>query len=175
MITKAYLLTDDFAVPRDSYADCVKFITEECDIAAGLLPDRNTNVNNGRATKGAALALKSRVLLYAASDLHNTTRYSGFSNPELLGYTDANRTERWRAAKDAAKAVIDLGIYSLYKPDPSSGEEAAKNYEDFFASTQSDEDIYVRFFSANLGDGFRPWTLTPCGWWVMEGLALLMS
>ena len=109
LITKAYLLTDDFTVPRDSYADCVKFISEECDIAAGLLPDRNTNVDNGRATKGAALALKSRVLLYAASDMHdNAADFSTFSNPELLGYTSGSQADRWKAAKDAAKAVIDF-------------------------------------------------------------------
>ena len=76
---------------------------------------KHTGDKLARATKGAALALKSRILIYAASDLHNTTVFPGYSNPELIGYTDANRTARWQAAKDAAKAVMDLGVYSLFR------------------------------------------------------------
>lgn len=150
IITKAYQLTDEFQVKRDTYADCVKFIVNECDLAANLLPIVNSGDNVGRATKGAALALKSRVLIYAASDLHNTTVFSaGYAHPELLGYTDGNRIARWQAAKDAAKAVIDMGVYSLYKPDPASSEEASKNYGDLFLSRQpTEEDIFLRFYTA---------------------------
>jgi len=107
LITKSYKLTDDFTAERNSYANCVKFISDECDKAAALLPLVNTGANNGRVSKGAALALKSRVLLYAASDLHNTT-FAGFAKPELLGYVGGDRAQRWQAAKDASKAVIDL-------------------------------------------------------------------
>jgi len=167
LITKSYKLTDDFSVARSSYADCVKFIADECDAAAGLLPLVNTGDNNGRVTKGAALALKSRVLLYAASDLHNTT-IAGADHPELLGYTDANRTQRWQAAKDAAKAVMDLGIYSLYQPNPASAEEASKNYEDLFTSKQSVEDIFVRYFNATVNQGVDFWVVFPNGFGGIE-------
>jgi hypothetical protein len=164
IIKTSYKLTDDFTVPRDSYEDCVKFICDDCDLAASLLPLMNTKDNYGRITKGAALALKSRVLLYAASDLHNTTRFSDFPNPELLGYVGGDRTQRWQAAKNAAKAVMDLGIYSLYKPNPASTGEATKNYEDLFVSKQSVEDIFVRFFSASVGLGVDAGQIWPCGW-----------
>jgi len=167
LITKAYTLTDDFSIERSSYADCVKFISDECDAAAALLPLVNSGDNNGRATKGAALALKSRVLLYAASDLHNTA-IPGASNPELLGYTDANRTQRWQAAKDAAKAVIELHLYSLYQPSPASGAEAIKNYENFFISTQSPEDIFVRYFNASANQGVDYWVVFPNGFGGIE-------
>ncbi len=165
LIKSSYVLTDDFNIARDSYADCIKFISDECDLAAGLLPLENTGDALGRATKGAALALKSRVLLYAASDQHNTDKFSGFSNPELLGYVGGDRAQRWQAAKDAAKAVIDLGIYSLYKPEPASGEEATKNYQDLFVSSQSSEDIFVRFFSLSAGKGVGMFELYPNGWY----------
>ncbi len=165
IVTKAYVLTDDFTIARSSYADCIKFISDECDIAAGLLPTVNTGDNNGRVTKGAALSLKSRVLLYAASDLHNTTQFSGFSNPELLGYVGGDRTQRWQAAKDAAKAVIDLGIYSLYKSEPLSGEEATKNYIDLFVLPQTSEDIFIRFFSLSASKGVGMFELYPNGWY----------
>ena len=165
LIKKSYVLTDDFNAPRDSYANCVKFISDECDLAAGLLPLENSGDALGRATKGAALALKSRVLLYAASDQHNTDKFSGFSNPELLGYVGGDRVQRWKAAKDAAKAVMDLGLYSLYKPEPASGEEATKNYQDLFVSSKSSEDIFVRFFSLSAGKGVGMFELYPNGWY----------
>ena len=169
LITDSYGLTDEFTLARSSYADCIQFIADECDKAADLLPLENTGVANGRATKGAALALKSRALLYAASDLHNNTSvYSGFSDPELLGYTDGSQADRWRAAKDAAKAVMDLGIYGLYRPDPASGEEATQNYEDLFTSRQSEEDIFVRFYTASLNKGVSAWSVQPVGYHGIE-------
>lgn len=150
IISKVYELTDDLLAPRDSYENCIKFIVNDLDQAASLLPVSRSGADNGRATKGAALALKARVLLYAASDLHNTTVFSGYSNPELLGYTDANRTERWQAAKDAAKAVIDMNVYSLYKPNPAPTDSVAKNYEELFITQQTVEDIWIRFYSVGV-------------------------
>ena len=62
------------------------------------------------------MALKARVLLYAASDLFVSQSLwaSGYEHPELIGYVGGDRTERWQRAKKAAKAVMDLGIYHLY-------------------------------------------------------------
>jgi len=168
LIKKSYKLTDDFSIERSSFADCVKFISDECDTAASLLPTEHTGDNNGRVTKGAALALKSRILLYAASDLHNTSKFSGFTKPDLLGYTDGNRAQRWQAAKDAAKAVMDLNLYSLYKPTPASGEEASQNYEDLFTSSSSVEDIFVRYFSVAANQGADFWVVFPNGFGGIE-------
>jgi hypothetical protein len=70
IITKAFILNDSFNVARSSYEETINFITSECDSAASLLPE--TVSDEGRATKGAALALKSRTLLYAASDFANS-------------------------------------------------------------------------------------------------------
>ena len=156
IITKTYGLDDDFSAPRDTYADCIKFISDECDLAASILPLVRTGSDNGRITKGAALALKSRILLYAASDLYNTTVFPGYSNPELIGNTDKStsaRTARWQAAKDAAKAVMDLGIYSLFRPNPSPTDSVAQNIVDLFLSYGNEEDILVRFFTPT---SFRP-------------------
>ena len=149
IITKAYELTDDFLIARDSYAKCVDFMVAECDTAISLLPRTNSGDNKGRATMGAAMALKSRILLYAASDLFNTTVFTGYSNPEYIGYTDANRTARWQKAKDAAKAVIDLGQYSLYKAIPLPGDSVAKNINEMFLAKNTVEDIFVKYFTTN--------------------------
>jgi starch-binding outer membrane protein, SusD/RagB family len=46
--------------------------------------------------------------LYAASDLFNTPSWAtGYANPALISLT-GDRQARWKAAADAAKAVIDL-------------------------------------------------------------------
>jgi len=95
------------------------------------------NLAKGRATTVSALALKSRILLYAASDLHdiptakaNSASISAFANPELLGYTSGDRTSRWQAAKNAAYAVIQAGSggYKLGLSAPASSSDAQANY-----------------------------------------------
>jgi starch-binding outer membrane protein, SusD/RagB family len=150
LVKEAYTLTDDFNIPRSSYDDCIKFIVEDCDLAAAKLPTVHSGDDIGRATKGAALALKARALLYAASDLHNTNAFSSFSNPELLGYTTysaSERTARWTAAKNAAKAVMDLNMYDLYKAEPAAGDSIADNYANYFLiRNYTVEDIWNRFF-----------------------------
>jgi starch-binding outer membrane protein, SusD/RagB family len=170
IVKNTYGLTGEFNVPRNSYEECVNFIVADLDTAASLLPLEMTGNNIGRATKGAALALKSRVLLHAASDLYNSdgSWAGGFGNKELIGYTGGDRTARWQAAKDAAKAVIDLSLYSLYMPSPASAEEATKNYADLFLQKQNPEDIFVRFFTAKIDenwDGYNPGLYNnPNGW-----------
>ncbi len=98
LITKPFGLNDDFLVPRNSYAECMSFALKELDEAATLLPLTYPAAQKGRITKGAALAMKARALLYAASPLNNAT----------------NDKAKWQQAADAAKAVIDLNQYSLY-------------------------------------------------------------
>jgi len=153
IIKKAYGLNDVFAVKRDSYSDCINFISKECDSAALLLPLVQSGSNQGRVTKGAALALKARTLLYAASDLHNKPVFSGYAQQELIRYTDGNQASRWRAAKDAAKAVIDLGIYRLYKAEPAPGDSIAQNFANIFISNGTEEDIWVRYFKTTSLNG----------------------
>ena len=115
--------------------DVVDFITKECDEAANdleLTPWRNVNDALGHATKGAALALKSRTLLYAASPLY-------------VAFGDINEANKpsdaalWKVAADAAKAVIDLNQYQL-----------ADNYGDLFKNDfKNKEYIFVRRYTAN--------------------------
>ncbi len=148
IITKAYGLNDNFEVPRNTYEECINYIVGQLDSAAMFLPESQPVL--GRVTKGAALALKARVLLYAASDLHHlmSTYAPGYSNPELLGYTGGSQQTRWQAAKDAAQDVIDLGIYDLYKKDPGAGDSIAQNFVDYFTTkSETDEDILLQCFN----------------------------
>jgi len=170
IINKTYGLTGEFEVPRNSFEECVNFIVADLDTASMLLPLEMTGANRGRATKGAALALKSRVLLMAASDLYNSNGSwaAGYGNNELIGYTGGDRVARWQAAKDAAKAVIDLGQYAVFLPEPASGEEAQTNYTNMFIEDETSEDIFVRFFTPKIDenwDGYNPGLYNnPNGW-----------
>lgn len=105
-------LDDNIQLPRNSFAECVNFIVSECnDIKDSLRTQQMVNATTyGRITKGAAMALKAKVLLYAASPLYNGGNVDP-SNP-LTGYTNED-INRWKLAADAAKELIDLGTYSL--------------------------------------------------------------
>jgi len=153
LITKVYGLNDDYAVARNSFKETVDFIVANADSAAALLPLSYSGIDVGRATKGAALALKARVLLYAASDLYNLNP----SDSTFTGYTTPqDRVALWRAAKDAAKAVMDLGIYGLFRPSPASPQAATQNYGDLFLQRMSEEVILSRFFLSTRDDGYNP-------------------
>lgn len=93
---------ETFDIPRNTYEECVNYIVSELDAAAADLPETRPDTEFGRATKLAALAVKSRTLLYAASELHNPKT---IPNGPLYDYTSATK---WEDAADAAKAVIDL-------------------------------------------------------------------
>jgi len=166
IITKSFSVGDDFEVPRNTYEECINFIAGECDKAAALLPESG---EKARASKGAALALKSRTLLYAASDFANSdASWAGsYAHPELVGYVGGDRATRWRAAKAAAKAVIDLNIYSLYNANPTSTEDAIKGCEDVFLNYTTDEDIFL--ITYDYTNGNWPFTYmgqsnSPNGW-----------
>ncbi|HRI21150.1 MAG TPA: RagB/SusD family nutrient uptake outer membrane protein, partial [Panacibacter sp.] len=110
IIDKPYGLNEDYSVARNTFEECVNFIVADLDRTAELLDGKTTGL--GRASKLAALALKARVLLYAASDLHDATKakanssvLAGYSNIELVAYTSGDQQARWQAAKTAAKAA----------------------------------------------------------------------
>lgn len=97
IVDKMLLSSDNLRIPRSSYKECVEFIVKDCDEAAAVLPVTQTDYWIAKASKGAALALKAKVLLYAASP-----------------YWSAQTGVTWKQAADAAKEVIDLNTYTLY-------------------------------------------------------------
>ncbi len=105
-ITPADLL--NMKLKRNTVAEVMDFITTNVNEAIEKLPDSYPSNMRGRVTKGAALMLKSKALLLAASPQFNTaTPYLDFganNNLICMGNTDPTR---WQAAADAAKAVID--------------------------------------------------------------------
>jgi hypothetical protein len=111
---KVFTATDNLLLARNSFSDCIKYIVSECDAIKDSLinvNDYNPNADNYRVTQGAALALKARVLLYAASPLFNDP--SSTNTNQYIGYTSYDAT-RWAQAAQAAKDLMNLNQYALY-------------------------------------------------------------
>lgn len=136
LVKHSYALNQDYSIARSTYEDCINFIISDCDSAVMLLNGKT--LAKGRANMVSALALKSRVLLYAASDLHDmptakavSATINSFAHPELLGYISGDRATRWQRALDAAQAVLDAAPNAGYKlnlSDPVSADQGRKNY-----------------------------------------------
>ncbi len=136
---------DDFqSIERGSFEETINFVVENCEAAAQLLPIKN-ETEMGRATKAAALALKSRILLFAASDL----TADGTSVNNLVSIENPDRITLWTAARDAAKAVMDLGTYNLANFGAPDKAAIAQNYYDFFRQKDlsSNETIWGKMYS----------------------------
>lgn len=112
---------EELSLPRERFDFIVDFIDNELAEAARLLPSARTTNNMGHPTRGAALALRARVLLYAASPLFN-------GNTDLFDLKDNKGRQlvaqeydesKWARAAAAAKDVMDLDLYSLYTTPPA--------------------------------------------------------
>jgi hypothetical protein len=71
IMTRTYGLEEEsYEVPRNTLRECVDYIVAYADSAASMLPLKweYGDANLGRANKAAAMSLKSRILLWAASD-----------------------------------------------------------------------------------------------------------
>jgi len=111
---RVFGINDIINFPRSPYSECISYITTELDAAAAdLSAVVYRDIDFGRITQGACLALKSRVLLYAASPLFNGGQVPAATELLLLTGYGAEDKNRWKAAADAAEAVIKLGQYSL--------------------------------------------------------------
>lgn len=134
IIDRPYGLNEDYSVARNTFEECVNFIVADLDKAATLLDGKPLTA--GRASKISAQALKSRVLLYAASDIHDgptakakSSTLGSYANLDLLAYPSGDRRARWQAARDAAKVVLDATKgYKLDLGAPVSAEEGKMNY-----------------------------------------------
>lgn len=130
-------------IERNPADEIVNFIVTECDDIAKLLPANQEASQIGRATKGAALALKARTLVYAASPLFNGNKlYAGITNKDGKHlFADNYDREKWKRAADAAMEVIKLGTYSLYSPFPNN---PVQNYAAQFYTRDYSESIFQR-------------------------------
>jgi hypothetical protein len=115
-------LQDEALFTRSTIKQSLDYVLAQLNEAAANLPKDNGGTwAAGRATKGAALALKSRLALYAASPLYNSGT--------------------WADAANAAQAVIDLNKYSLF----------GGGYSNLFYDANNNESIFTRLYTKNAG------------------------
>lgn len=139
IITNVYEYSEDPGVyekERGTYEEVVNQILEDLDEASTRLG--TTQLEKGRINSLTILALKSRTLLYAASDLHDhsklTAKVTDLSDLSeklpLLAYTSGSQQDRYRLAQAAAKEVLDAGTgYKLNYTEPVSLSEGQQNYK----------------------------------------------
>lgn len=120
-------------VPRSTEKETWDFIMSECDLAIDNLPE--SWGGERRATKWAAYALKSRAALHAASvaKFGDEAPLSGSAvDQQLVGLSANLANDYYAGAIEASEAIMNSGLFSLYKPNPASPEEAAENYRELF-------------------------------------------
>ena len=149
-------LDENLKIPRSSVEDVVNFIVKDCDEAIPDLPVNQLGALRGRATRGAALALKARTLLYAASDLFNTDKpYLDFgTNNKLICYGNKDK-ERWKLAADAAKKVLDWAKEANCYLITDQGLDG--NYKYSWQTYDNSEIIFAEKSSDAMGKYTWPW------------------
>lgn len=132
------------SVERTPASEVFKFIIDECDAVAEYLPVSYNDIPGqeiGRATRGAALALKARALLYQASPLFNKD----------------NDKELWKEAAAASKFIIDnasLWGYKLSEYANLWGHDTFTNPEFIFVlGTQADNQFEKNNYPVGVENG----------------------
>lgn len=115
LLTRTYTQEEITSVEQTPFNEVINFIAEECRQIAPELPVHQSEImgETGRVTRGAALALRSRALLYVAS----------------LQYNPDQNPDKWEKAAEAAHDVIAMQEYSLPKitVDPLYSKEGGNN------------------------------------------------
>jgi len=148
---------DNLMHPRNTYRECFAFIMNDLKMAIDSLPvTLNTN-EYGRATKGAAMALKARVLLYAASPLFSQATGIWGMGGTTDDWYDKDGQTWWLKAANAAKAVIDLTdangspVYALYQTGAAN---KADDYQNLFFNRREQGNNEIIFYKEEAPVGF---------------------
>jgi hypothetical protein len=164
IVTNAQEPTDSLAVPRASLSNTLSAILSLCDTAVLGLPDKWTDGFAGRLTRGAALAIRARTLMFAARPLFNSAspylNLTGHNDLISFGSADANR---WNDAIAANEAVITWATANGYGlintggaapgiPDPNA-------FDDYGAatSTPNNKEVLLAYKVDEVGNGIPKW------------------
>lgn len=141
IVEKKLSVDEDLNLPRGSVTDVVNFIIANCDSAIKVLPKSYDGSNTGRATLGAALALKCRTFLYASSPLYNNGTY----NKDLCD----------QAAKIAAEFIASTGsLKSTYALESNYKTLFTRKYDSKELIFERREGNSNNFEKANFPIGF---------------------
>ncbi len=127
----------DEILDRTPVSDIVAFIDTELSQAANDLPTKHAGGDFGKATKGAALALRARALLYGASPLFGSSSM-----------------EDWQKVASACEDLFNVGTYAL-----------SSDFQGMFLNVQDPEIIFSKQFVGIQGPkvNFQLGYYTPSG------------
>lgn len=158
LIRERLQLSNDLKIPRSSLKEMVQFILQDIDEAyPDLSPTAGGNLR-GRVNQGAALALKSKVLLYVASPLFNTNiPYLDFGkNSDLICLNEPKNMIWWERAAAVADSCLRWaeanGCYLI------DNQGIDKNYQYSWEVYDNPEIILAEKSSGPLGCWNRPWS-----------------
>lgn len=156
----------NYQLPRSTWTECVEYVISEMERAKLDVPDMHTvNGSNdltqvGRITKGIVMAAQSQVLLFDASPLFNgNSELADFKNQDgKLLISDKYDANKWKKAADAAKAVIDLNKWQLYRENDADPFRAAfLSVKNLYWNGWQTEGIFLRTSNA-VNDGNYGWS-----------------
>lgn len=122
-LSDAAASVSDLKLARTPYDEIVDYLDNELLELSEVLPSSFDDINIGRPTSGMCLAVRARMLMFAASPLFN-------GNPDYADVVNKDGTHlfnsvydnnKWKKAADAAKLVIDMPGYELYKEYNENG------------------------------------------------------
>jgi len=165
LITKAQGLNEGYEslfVKRNTEQEIYDFIAAEID---AILNDLPVDVKTQRMTKWAALALKSRAMLYAGS----IAKYGQVQLNGLLGIPGNEAQRYFQMSYDASMALMPANdgghnqdnLFALYKNDITPGDLAsyATNYYNLFLKENTSESIFEKqFVGLDLGHSLNRFT-----------------
>ena len=144
-----YSASDVIPAKRASFKRCINYIVSECDIAGAALSNTQTGSLYGRASRGACLALKARMLLLAASPLFNNGGIAkGTALDSIVAYPDID-PNRWKLAADAARSVIALNAYQIYVDSTTALKDKGYGFQKLFTLRSNSEYVFAWMMSNN--------------------------
>lgn len=149
---------EELKVSRNSVDEVVEWLDAELLSLANALPKTPQNESYAaRPTQSAALAIRARLLLYAASPLYNSPdNYSGLNEFSKIQNADGKKLfpqsynkEKWKRAADAAKLLITTQAHHKLLGEtadntPNSFEDAYKYYREVFTKPTNEEVLFDR-------------------------------
>lgn len=145
LITKVQQLNDteeELYRKRDKEQVIYDFILSEIDAVINDLLDTGKN-EKGRPSKAAALALKSRTAMFAAS----VAQWGKVQLDGIVGIPADKAVSYWQKSYDASKAIIAMGKFSLYKKHA----DKSLNYRNLFLDENNSEVIFSEIYNGTAG------------------------
>lgn len=152
IVKGAFDVLEDYDAPRATVEETVNFMVDLCTEAAKVLPwdvtkDGESNWQ-GRMTSAAALGLKCKILLFAASPLFNDNQPYCTAEPQEavtshMVWYGGYKPELWKECLDACeeffKELNSKGHYALVQADGTSCEDYREAFNEAYFLRKSTE------------------------------------